>query len=218
VKRSRSSSNVARWSFRRRLRSPPKTSGSPAAHSVASWAACRASALPWPVLGTDRCMQATTSWRPSASSSRVIARRRRSGRVASVSARVATIRAGGRTSRMFEPPSFEPIRSGFHTANRARSNASELREVRSRTPSAPVACSRPASQRGGASCSSATSHAQAARRAANSACSGLLTWTCVASRSARRVSFERQVSSSRFGGKSRPWKRFQVRSRNTMPG
>ena len=55
---------------------------------------------------------------------------------------VATIRAGGRTSSVFEPPSPERIRSGFHSASAARSGASELREVSARAPTAPVARSR----------------------------------------------------------------------------
>ena len=47
----------------------------------------------------------------------------------------------------------------------------------------------------------------------NSRRSERLTWTCVALRSVRRHSRERRVRSAASGGKSRPWKTFQVRAR-----
>ena len=44
-----------------------------------------------------------------------------------------------------------------------------------------------------------------------------LTWTCVAFRSSIRSSRERQVKSAGSGGKSRPWKRFQLIGRELHP-
>ncbi len=51
---------------------------------------------------------------------------------------------------------------------------------------------------------------------ANSAVRSRLTWTWVAFRSSVRSSRERQVRSPGSGGKSRPWKRFQVRCRELL--
>ncbi len=64
---------------------------------------------------------------------------RRSGRRASSTRRTSPIRHGGRTSSWFDPPSFDAIRSGFQSATSVRANASELREVSTDAPLAPVA-------------------------------------------------------------------------------
>ena len=215
-KRRSSPSNAAPCRDGRRLRSPPKSSGPPAAKSDASRAACSASPAPRPVSGTDRCMQATVSGSPPSSSTRASNKARRSGTRVSSWRCTATIRAGPRTSTMFDPPSFEAIRSGLSHASADRIGASPLRDVSPSAPWARQAVARAASQRGGASCSSATSHSQPARQAANGARSGRLTCAWVALRSVTRSSRERLVRRAGSGGKSRPWKRFQVRARNRI--
>src|SRR3954471_23673901 len=59
------------------------------------------------------------------------------------------------------------------------------------------------------------SHSAPAMTRANCPCRSALTCMWVSSTSARRVRRERQVRSRGLGGKSRPWKRFQVRTRTT---
>ena len=134
---------------------------------------------------------ATATATPDSCSTRVHSRRRRSGKRASVRRRVSAMRQGGRTRVWFEPPSFDLIRSGFQSAIRARRAEPKLRDVSAIEPLAP---SRP-DQRGGASCRSATSHSSRASTSTNWSSSG-----------------------PPAGGWARPWKRFQVSTRNTMPG
>src|SRR5260221_10802894 len=119
-------------------------------------------------------------------------------------------RPGTRTRVRLEPPSPEAIRSGFWRASSPRSAPSEWRDVSPRCASAGRAGAGGAAKRGGHSCSRATSQAAPASSVANSFVRSRLTWTWVALRSSIRSSRERQLRSSGSGGKSRPWKRFQV--------
>src|SRR6185295_14536131 len=119
-----------------------------------------------------------------------------------------------RTRTRFDPPSPEAIRSGLSWAARERSRPKELREVSTRCASARQARASGSAKRGGHSCSRATSHSATASKPANSSRRSLFTWTWVASRSVTRNSRERQVKSTGLGGKSRPWKRFQLAAVN----
>ena len=120
----------------RRLKSPPRTSGSAPDQSTAACAAratsAAACARPAPPrrAGSPR----TRALRPG-SSSRAHCIRRRSGRRASVSRRCSTTRPGWRTRIWFDPPSLEASRSGFQIGQRAPADtAHQLREVSTRTP------------------------------------------------------------------------------------
>ncbi len=107
-----------------------------------------------------------------------------------MSRRDSRIRQPERARIWFEPPSFEAIRSGFHSASRLRTNAPKFREVSADEPEAPAAVASERSQYGGASCRKATSHRSPASAAANSSRSTRLTARC---------------SVESFGGRSRPW-------------
>ncbi len=156
-----------------------------------------------------------------------LARAPRCGRTASagarggsrrVSRRVSTIRAGARTRTMFDPPSHEAIRSGFQSASAPWSGGTRLREVahQRRAWARSGVQARPASAAGPPGAARSPRSAPRAR-SQNSSRSERLTCTWVASRSSLRSRRERQVRSAGLGGKSRPWKRFQVRAPTTMP-
>src|SRR5688500_6173833 len=190
-------SNTSGSSDMRRLRSPPKTSGTSADHAHAARAARSTSRAAAAGSCAVACRVAVVRAPCSACARRAQTSRRRSGRRVSVSHRVSTMRHPERTRIWFEPPSPEAIRSGFHSASRRRMNAPTLREVSTDAPDAPAACASARSQCGGASCSSATSHGSRASSTANSSRSGLFTEAC---------------SSEPSSEWSRPWKRFQVRT------
>ena len=191
-KRASSSRNVAGSSAGRRLRSPPNNRRESDAHHSAARRSSRAAARGRFALA---CRLATASGSAPSRSSRVHRRRRRSGKRASVRRRVSAMRHGARTRSWFEPPSFDLIRSGFQSAMRPRRADPKLREVRAIAPPACVPRQSRSNQRGGASCRSATSHG-----------------------SRRRSSMNSSSSVRPAGGWARPWNRFHVRARTTMPG
>ena len=148
----------------RRLRSPPRSSGASPAHSVARCAASSTSRRPR-LGGWGRRSRA--GWRRRArprgrDRARVNAITRRSGRGPGVSSSVAPLeRSRPRTRVRFEPPSPEAIRSGLRRASQPRSGAEPV--ARGQRPvrlGAAVAAASPAAQRGGHSCSRATSHSR----------------------------------------------------------
>ena len=211
-KRSRNRSKTSGCSRGRRLRSPPRSSGRSPAKSVASSAARSSSAGPRPVEFTERCMQATARGLPRGSVTCGRSSVRRSGHLASRTRRSDLDRPGRTHQQHVRAALVGGDQIGVEVgqqraaANRARGgrSAPEPPAARHRSPQRP-------SQRGGASCSSATSHSMASSTRANSSCSGRLTCTCVAFRSVLRAAGATgRVNSAGSGGWSRPWNRFQV--------
>ena len=163
-KRSRSVANGSGSSAGRRLRSPPNTSGSAPDHSHRrrrGGHAPRARRLLGPP-GRRRAGSPRRARRRRAARARAHCIRRRSGRQASVSRAVLERSGPGGApgSGSSRPPGGDQVRVRGRRARPAAAG-SQLREVSARTPLEPRAAARArASQRGGASCSSATSQSR----------------------------------------------------------
>src|SRR5215213_5074786 len=179
------------------LRSPPNSSGAPAAHSSAVAAASSRSARRCSGGCVDACRLTTHPASPSATPCIT----RRSGRRVSSRVRCCPI-ARPRTRIALQPPPFAPSRSGLRAAIARRTTRQPLRLVSAIRALARVATPSFGGHHGGTSCNSATSHSQPASAAQNSASSG-----------------------RPAAGRARPWNRFQLRttiarsyrSRRTLP-
>ena len=120
----------------RRLKSPPSRSGAPPAQRDRGRG--RAARLPLGLraragasgAGSPTHTSRSRSTQPHERHAPPLAQARAPGSGFSSSGRLApTIRHGGRTSVRFEPPSQEPIRSGFQRPARCAADASQLRDV-----------------------------------------------------------------------------------------
>ncbi len=210
----------------RRLKSPPSTSGSPAgARERALRRRSGRPARPAARLPADACRLADAQLRAAGRAAAANAIRRRSRRPRSRKrvqqqrrARSA-IRHGGRTSVMFEPPSHEPIRSGFQRAEppaqrrelvARRQHAMRLGAAALGERLGPRAAAPPAAGR------STTCRPRAAPRTRPAATgSPGRASRCAPSRAAAATATCEGAGS---GGWSRPWNRFQVRTASSAPG
>ncbi len=167
-----SRSKTAALECARRFRSPPNMSALAPAHATAVSAA-RLTSSSGQIRGAacEACRLATQM----SESRRVNAIVRRSGwrrsRGTGLGRRTSSRRSAilsERTRVTFDPPSPDLIRSGLRRAIAVRSHGRLFRAVRARWNSASQSRARGAAQRGGASCSIATSQEAAARIEANS--------------------------------------------------